>query len=84
MPAFECWCRRLTFAAAGRLYDYGFLDMAERWWIDLLDKLRPLLPGRHSDGRARAELLGGFPGRISKSDAQQRGRQATQGTDLYA
>ncbi len=23
------------------LYDYGFLDMARRWWIDLLDKLRP-------------------------------------------
>ncbi len=23
------------------LYDYGFLGMAERWWINLLDKLRP-------------------------------------------
>lgn len=23
------------------LYDYGFLDMAERWWIDMLNKLRP-------------------------------------------
>ena len=23
------------------LYDYGFLDMAQRWWIDMLDKLRP-------------------------------------------
>ncbi len=23
------------------LYDYGFLGMAKRWWIDLLDKLRP-------------------------------------------
>ncbi len=23
------------------LYDYGFLDMARRWWLDLLDKLRP-------------------------------------------
>jgi Fe-S oxidoreductase len=23
------------------LYDYGFLGMAERWWIDLLDKLQP-------------------------------------------
>ena len=23
------------------LYDYGFLGMARRWWLDLLDKLRP-------------------------------------------
>jgi FAD/FMN-containing dehydrogenase/Fe-S oxidoreductase len=23
------------------LYDYGFLDMAKRWWIDMLGKLRP-------------------------------------------
>ena len=23
------------------LYDYGFLGMAKRWWIDMLDKLRP-------------------------------------------
>ena len=23
------------------LYDYGFLGMAKRWWIDLLDNLRP-------------------------------------------
>jgi FAD/FMN-containing dehydrogenase/Fe-S oxidoreductase len=23
------------------LYDYGFLGMAKRWWIDLLEKLRP-------------------------------------------
>ncbi len=23
------------------LYDYGFLGMAERWWIDMLEKLRP-------------------------------------------
>jgi Fe-S oxidoreductase len=23
------------------LYDYGFLDMAKRWWIDMLEKLRP-------------------------------------------
>jgi FAD/FMN-containing dehydrogenase/Fe-S oxidoreductase len=23
------------------LYDYGFLGMAKRWWIDLLDKLQP-------------------------------------------
>jgi FAD/FMN-containing dehydrogenase/Fe-S oxidoreductase len=23
------------------LYDYGFLNMAKRWWIDLLEKLRP-------------------------------------------
>jgi Fe-S oxidoreductase len=23
------------------LYDYGFLDMAERWWINLLNHLRP-------------------------------------------
>ncbi|HWE02223.1 MAG TPA: FAD-binding and (Fe-S)-binding domain-containing protein [Tepidisphaeraceae bacterium] len=23
------------------LYDYGFLGMARRWWIDLLEKLRP-------------------------------------------
>jgi len=23
------------------LYDYGFLDMAERWWMDMLEKLRP-------------------------------------------
>jgi FAD/FMN-containing dehydrogenase/Fe-S oxidoreductase len=23
------------------LYDYGFLNMAKRWWIDLLEKLKP-------------------------------------------
>jgi FAD/FMN-containing dehydrogenase/Fe-S oxidoreductase len=23
------------------LYDYGFLGMAKRWWVDLLEKLRP-------------------------------------------
>jgi Fe-S oxidoreductase len=23
------------------LYDYGFLGMAKRWWIDMLEKLRP-------------------------------------------
>jgi Fe-S oxidoreductase len=24
------------------LYDYGFLNMARRWWIDALEKLRPI------------------------------------------
>lgn len=32
----------LSAVCCGRtLYDYGFLDIARRWWIDLLGKLRP-------------------------------------------
>ena len=66
------------------LYDYGFLGMAKRWWIDLLGKLRPLLPGRHSDGRSGAELLGGVPGRIGQPAAQQRRCETAERTHLHA
>ena len=33
MPMADVCCGR-------PLYDYGFLDMAERWWMDLLGKLQ--------------------------------------------
>ena len=43
-----------------------------------------VLSGRHPDGGARAELLGGFQGRAVESVAQQRGREAAQGSDFHA
>ena len=71
------WSCREGHVCCGRpLYDYGFLDVAERYLRRVLDVLRDEIRAGHPGGRHGAELPGRVQGRADEDAAARRRRAA--------